>query len=168
MRPAKYQDSPMAKVFAILIGVPLLVLLSPLIVLMLLGSVVTAILVHVAAWSLWCSRGKYVLLVYSDSTIWKSYFESDLIPRIRDKTVTLNWSQRRRWRPSLATLAFRRYGGRTRFNPVAFVFRPYRPVKTIRYYSAFKEYKRGDTASVDKLTAELLCILESADARPAA
>jgi len=135
---------------------------------MLIGSLASAVFVHIAAWAIWSSRGKYVLLVYSDSTIWKEYFESEVIPRLHEKAVVLNWSHRKRWKTSLATIAFRRYGGRSDFNPMAFVFIPYKPVKTFRYYSAFKEYKQGHPGNVGILTDQLIGTLESIGARPAA
>lgn len=76
-------------------------------------------LLYLAVWLVWCVRGRYVLLVYSDSPIWRDYFKNEIIPVLDKRAVTLNWSQRKRWRLSLAVLAFRRFGGRREFNPLA-------------------------------------------------
>ncbi|MGB8061410.1 MAG: hypothetical protein WCF26_05930 [Candidatus Sulfotelmatobacter sp.] len=59
----------------------------------------------------WLPRGKDVLLVYSDSPIWREYMSSEIMPLVRERAVVLNWSERRQWRWwSLAVSAFRSYG----------------------------------------------------------
>jgi hypothetical protein len=160
MRPANFTRSIWPGVVAAAIAVPLLVVLSPLIVLIYLGRLAQALLINLTAWYVWRPNGKRVLLVYSDSVIWKEYFESDLLPRLHGKAVVLNWSHRKQWSPSVATMAFRHYGGRLEFNPLAIVFRPFRRAKVLRYYRPFKEYKHGRPQSVKELTDQLLELVE--------
>jgi len=148
--------------------VPLVILLSPIILLAYLGWLAQALLVNLMAWYVWRPNGKLVLVVYSDSTIWKSYFESELLPRLGDTAVVLNWSHRKQWGISIAALAFRRYGGRINFNPAAFVFGPFKRVKVLRYYEPFKEYKRGAPQGVAALTEQLLALIKTGNVQTAA
>ena len=55
----------------------------------------------------------------------------------------MNWSQRKRWRFSIARLAFHHFGGNREFNPIAVVFRPFRRTRTFRFWLPFKELKVG-------------------------
>ena len=95
------------------------------------------------------------MFVYSDSPTWKDYIETKILPQIRDRAVILNWSERRKWKNSLAVLAFRYFGGHKNFNPIGIVFRPFRLVKAYRFFEAFKEFKHGDTEKVEKMKREL-------------
>jgi hypothetical protein len=163
MRPANFSKSRWSAVAAVLVALPLLVILSPLFLLAFIGYLVRALIINLTAWYVWRLKGKSVLLVYSDSTIWKAYFESELLPRLRDRAIVLNWSERKRWRLCVAVLAFRHYGGRIEFNPVALVFRPFGKVQVLRYYLPFKQYKCGDPASVNALTVRLLELTNARD-----
>jgi len=164
VRPAKYSRS----IGPALVAFPLLVVLSPIFLLAWVGFLAQALLVNLTAWYLWRPEGKRVLIVYSDSTIWKDYFESDLLPRLGDAAIVLNWSHRKRWGFSIAALAFRLYGGRIEFNPAAFVFRPFRRVKVLRYYLPFKEYKRGSPDSVTAVTTQLFELIKIGHVQTAA
>jgi hypothetical protein len=71
------------------------------------------------------SSGKRVLFVYSNSPVWQSYIENNILPRLPHGSVVLNWSERRRWRWwSLSAAAFHFFGGSREFNPLAVVVRP--------------------------------------------
>ena len=52
---------------------PLLLLLLPLVVVAGVLWVMAAVLLQLVVWLTWCSRGRYVLVVYSDSPIWQRY-----------------------------------------------------------------------------------------------
>jgi hypothetical protein len=134
----------------------LLVLLIPYIIVALLIGILWRMVLYLAVWIAWGSHKRYVLFVYSDSLIWKEYIENEILPHIQDRAVFLNWSERKTWRHiSLAVLVFRHFGGHRNFNPMAVVFRPFKLVKEIRFYEAFREFKEGDPERVEKLKAEL-------------
>jgi fatty acid desaturase len=80
----------------ILIGLLVLILL-PLLLIALVFWVFTSLLLYVLVWLLWCSRGKDILFVYSDSPIWHDYIEEQIIPRIESRAVILDWSNRQNW-----------------------------------------------------------------------
>lgn len=130
----------------------LLIVVSPvLIVAVLLYFVWGAILYF----SLWLTRKKFVIFVYSDSPIWKDYIERDILPHIQNRALILNWSERRNWKMSLAVLTFRYFGGYRNFNPIGMVFRPFRFVKTYRFFGAFKDFKHGNFEKVNELREAL-------------
>jgi hypothetical protein len=107
-----------------------------------------------AIWILWGLRGNRILFVYSNSPIWSEYIEQEIIPHIQGKAVVLNWSERKKWKPSLAVWAFHYFGGRRNFNPMAIVFRPFRLHGTFRFYGAFQDYKHGSIESLTKIKAD--------------
>jgi hypothetical protein len=100
-------------------------------------------------------RGRDVLLVYSDSPTWKDYIERELIPPIHDRAVILNWSDRQNWKSSVAVLAFKHFMNGRNFNPAALVFRPWYSIKRFRFYRAFKDFKHGNPAELEKVSREL-------------
>ena len=107
-----------------------------------------------AIWLTWGKR--HTLFVYSNSPIWKDYIEREILPYIQDRAVILNWSERRRWKLSLAVLAFQYFGGQRNFNPMAIVLPPFRFAKTYRFYEAFQEFKHGNLNKVEQLKSNFL------------
>jgi hypothetical protein len=97
--------------------------------------------------------------VYSNSPTWKDYVEREILPRIQDHAVILNWSERRIWKNSLAVLAFRYFGGFRNFNPMGMIFRPFRFVKTYRFFEAFQEFKHGEPQKVEEIKRDLVASL---------
>jgi hypothetical protein len=135
------------------------VLLSPLLAALVVAALVAygtyAVSLHVLLWLLWSPVGKRVLLVYSNSPVWQSYIEEHIVPRLPPGSVVLNWSERRRWRPwSLAYLAFRFFGGRYEFNPMAVVIRPFRWGRTFRFWQAFRDAKHGRHDTLARVEAQ--------------
>jgi hypothetical protein len=114
------------------------------------------ICLRVAIWGWWCSRGRDVLLVYSDSPIWREYVEQNMLPRFSKRAIVMNWSERRRWRFSLGWMAFHHFGGNREFNPMAVVFRPFRRTRTFRFWTAFRAMKAGRPAALAAKERELL------------
>ena len=111
--------------------------------------------------AIWLTRRKqFTVFVYSDSPIWKDYIETEILPYIKDRAVILNWSERRKWKTSLEVLAFRYFGGQRNFNPIGLLFRPFRLVRTHRFFEAFKEFKYGDPGRVEEIKNELFKSLE--------
>jgi hypothetical protein len=135
--------------------VALLLLLSPVIMVSLAAAAVLSVLstvcLHLAIWAWWCSRGRDILFVYSESPLWRDYIVEQILPVLGDRAIVLNWSERNRWRMSLAQWAFYHFGGRRNFNPLAVVFRPFRRTRTFRFWESFREMKHGRPASLRAL-----------------
>jgi len=113
--------------------IPFVPLLVAVVALWFVFFMVSTVCLHIVIWSWWYSRGRDVLFVYSESPIWHNYIERHILPDLGERAVVLNWSQRTRWRLSLARLAFYRFGGWRAFNPMAVVFRPFRRSRTFRF-----------------------------------
>ena len=107
--------------------------------------------IHLAIWVWWCARGRNVLFVYSDSPLWRDAIERDFLPRLGGRAILLNWSERRRWRFSLAAIAFTYFGGSREFNPLGLVFRPLRRTRKFRFWKAFRDLKQGRPEALDAL-----------------
>lgn len=115
---------------------------------------------HLLVWILWLPRGKSVLVVYSDSPTWREYMTDEVMPLVEQRAIVLNWSERKNWpRWSLATHAFRAFGGDREFNPLVVVFRPLCRARVFRFWPAFKDLKRGHPENVERLRQQLLAIL---------
>ena len=101
-----------------------------------------------------------MLLVYSDSDTWHEYMTTQILPLVRDRAVVLNWSERKKWsRRSLGVAVFHHFGGAGDFNPLVVFFRPLRLARIYRFWSAFKDWKRGHKEPVERLTQEIAASL---------
>jgi hypothetical protein len=111
---------------------------------------------YILVWVLWLSRGKDMLVVYSDSPLWHEYMVTQILPRVQERAVVLNWSERKKWpRWSFRVHAFHYFGGDTEFNPLVVLFRPFRRARTFRFWLPFKDWKQGDREAVETLREEL-------------
>jgi hypothetical protein len=129
-------------------GACCLLTLSPLIVPWIIWHYGTTLLLCLGIWRLWGSRR--ALVVYSDSPIWKPHFEAEILPRLQEHAVVLNWSDRRHWsNSSLAVSAFRHFG--TARPPIVIVFRPLFFPRSFKYWPAFKDFKHGNPITVQRL-----------------
>ena len=141
-----------------------MIVLSPAIlliaVIVLVLFILTSICLHIVVWTLWCARGRDILFVYSDSPIWHDYIEQRLLPPIHGRAVVLNWSQRKRWRVSLARVAFHHFGGYREFNPLAVVFRPFRRTRKFRFWQPFRDWKHGRTATLHKMEKDFFALIQ--------
>ena len=113
-----------------------------------------------AVWTTWCPRGRYALVVYSNSPIWQPYFDEQVLPAIGNRSVVLNWSDRTRWKFSLSVASFRMFAGHRDFNPVVIVFPPFRWPRRFRFYEAFRAFKHGRPESVERIRTDLLRLLD--------
>ena len=121
--------------------------------------VVTSISLRIIIWSWWCSRGWDVLFVYSDSPVWHDHIEQHVLPHLGRRAVVLNWSQRKRWRFSLARLAFHHFGGYRQFNPLGVVFNPFGRTHTFRFWQAFRDFKHGNPEALQKMESEFFGLI---------
>ena len=122
-----------------------------------LAYLVTEIYLRFQFQRVYTSQGKFVLFVYSDSPNWKSYIESQVLPSIKDHAIVLNWSERSRWKgkKSWPVRAFRHWGGRKEFNPLAIVFCGLTRVRTIRFYQAFRDFRHGKEGPLREAESQL-------------
>jgi hypothetical protein len=106
-------------------------------------------------------QGKDVLLVTSNSPNWQSYIDSEWLPRLNERAVVLNWSEREQWdrEPPAAIAAFRTYAGPRDFNPLAIHFDTVGRVRVIRFWRAFRDYKHGKPQALYKAEATLFANL---------
>lgn len=54
---------------------------------------------------------------------------------------------------------FRHFVGAREFNPLAVVFRPFRPARVFRFWQPFREWKHGKPDSLARLEGELFAYL---------
>ncbi len=142
----------------------LIVVLLPLILPLALFAVANHLLyralLYLLVWALWLPRGKDILFVYSDSPIWHEYMATQILPLVQERAVILNWSQRKKWsRWSLGVAVFHHFGGAGDFNPLVVLFQPLRSARLFRFWSAFKDWKRGYKEPVERLRQELFASL---------
>ena len=115
---------------------------------------------YLLVWLLWLPRGKDVLVVYSDSPIWREYMTTQVLPLVQERAIVLNWSERKRWsRWWLGVPVFHNFGGESDFNPLVILFRPLRPARTFRFWLPFKDWKRDYREPVERLRQELVSAL---------
>ena len=115
---------------------------------------------YMLVWLLWLPRGKNILIVYSESPIWHEYMVTQVLPLVQEHAIVLNWTERSKW-PwwSFRVHVFHWFAGDREFNPLVVLFRPFRRARVFRFWSAFKEWKRGDKEPVERLRQELLSAL---------
>jgi len=136
--------------------IPLCILLLPLGLVGIALWCLYSLGLYVLVWICWITRGKIILFVYSDSPHWKEYIEGEILPRIKDRAVILNWSERRKWIQStaLGPMLFRHFGGYRKFNPIGFRFRLFWNHRTYRFWEPLRKWrKKEDREDLDKLLA---------------
>ena len=147
-----------------IVGLILFVLFLPIILPMLFVYILFGLFLHIVIWLVWCTQGKNVLFVYSNSPVWQDYVEQQILPRLSHNAIILNWSERKNWhRFSLAAMAFDFFGGDREFNPLAVVFRPLRFSRTFRFWNAFKFYKHGKAEPLTKMEQDMFGCLGLSD-----
>jgi len=151
---AKYQNGSNSLLIIFLI------LISPLLLLYLViyffcdffyGFVLT-----LGVWLFWCTRGRYVLFVYSESPNWKIHIEEEILPKLLNHAVILNWSNRKKipWY-SFPNLIFNYFAGDREWNPMAVIFKPFKLPREFRFWSGYKAYKHGDPTALTKEISEM-------------
>jgi hypothetical protein len=132
---------------------PLIVVFALLVIVL---SIITSISLRIVIWSWWCLRGRNILFVYSNSPVWHDYIEQHIVAHLDERAIILNWSERKRWRISLARMAFYHFGGYRQFNPLGVVFCPFGRTRTFRFWQPFRDFKHGDPEALHKMESEFL------------
>lgn len=112
-------------------------------------------------------RGRSILFVYSDSPTWRAHIEEQVLPRLGNRALVLNWSQRARWRTECpwGARAVHHWGGQREFNPMALVFSGVWRVETIRFYRAFQDFKHGNDSALRQAESQLFAAVPPAHDR---
>ncbi len=105
----------------------------------------------------WGVRGRRILLVYSRSPVWQDYIESTWLPRLKDKVVILNLSDRQNWATTspFAAWVFRKWAPSENFNPMVILFPAFRSARCIGFYDAFRDAKHGKEQPLRSAESEL-------------
>ena len=138
--------------------IPLVVVVLLLLPVILLGLALWHFGLLFSIWIFRCRNGSCVLFIYSDSPNWKEYIEQNFLTRFNGKAVILNWSEREKWKTTLMTLAFQRWGGRRDFNPLGVIFRPFHKTKVFRFHGSFVDFKHGKSENLKKLEIEFFAM----------
>ncbi|MGQ0637154.1 MAG: hypothetical protein ACT4QC_21305 [Planctomycetaceae bacterium] len=149
-----------AKWWQVALLAPLVPFILVFLALALVFYLVSTVCLHFTIWIWWCFRGRDILFVYSDSPNWRDHIEQHILPRLGERAVVLNWSQRKAWRFSLARMAFRHFGGSREFNPLAVVFRPFRPTRIFRFWQPLKDSMHGKPEALQRMESEFLALIE--------
>ena len=129
----------------------------------LVGQLVWGGILRVWFWRAHASRGRRVLFVYSESPNWQAYIEQTILPRLGDRAVVLNWSERQLWRSTSPWEArfFHRFSGDRDFNPAAVIFCSRGRIRTVRFYRAFLDFKHGNDAPLRDAERELFTLTDA-------
>ncbi len=137
-----------------MLALPFLPLLLAVVFLLVVFWLAYTACLHIVIWVWWCARGTDVLFIYSDSPVWHDYIEQQVLPHLANRALVLNWSQRKRWKLSVARMAFRHFGGYREFNPLAVVFRPLRRTRTFRFWKPFRQWKHGNAEPLQRMQSD--------------
>ena len=148
------QDKTKTPWWQVALIIPLIPFIIVVVVIAVVCFAVMSVCLHLIIWTWWCLRGRDILFVYSDSPVWHDYIEAWILPDLGERAVVLNWSQRKRWRLSVARLAFNHFGGYRQFNPMAVVFRPFRRSKVFRFWQPLRDFKHGHPEALHRMENE--------------
>lgn len=174
MDPRQQQrDSPLSWLIRILVMVPVVAIVAVVLVVSLPFMAVYSGLHTVRGMNLdrayrrkFASRGKFAILIYSESPHWQDYFEERILPGISDHAVVLNWSERREWRTNrtLPIKVYEHHRPYREFNPYALVYGPQGSPTRIPFFAAFRDNKHGKPAALTQAVADLSAAVERASA----
>jgi len=110
----------------------------------------------------WCARGRRILVVYSRSPVWQERIETEWLPRLGDRAVVLDWSDRAtwgRWRP-FAAVVFRCWAPEKSVNPLVVLFPVFPFVRHIEFYRSFHNWKHGDPSALYAAESSLFAFVD--------
>lgn len=106
----------------------------------------------------WFSRGKFVFFLYSDSKIWKEYFEKELIPRVKDEAIVWNWSTRlaNGWNKELPEAKLLDLFGGGYLYPTAYLVTPEGEVEIFNFHDAYIRFIKSGKPEYKELESRFL------------
>ena len=146
------------------IGVILLVcaisLITPFLAVLFILYVIKSLLLRIAILLFWSTKQIRLLYIYSDGKNWKMYIEQEILPRLPERKIVLNWSERRLWRRfSLATLVFNHYKKQREYNPMAIVIKTFSRARIFRFYRAYYDLKHNKPETLQKIEKEFFDLM---------
>lgn len=178
----------LAAIGCLLVAAPVLVVLSPLILVASWYDGFRAGALRRAFQTRFGADDRIGILVYSNSPHWQRYIEENWLPRVGHRFVVLNWSERSTWNVhhEFESKIFRRFAGNREFNPIAIIFNDVeahatwlswiRAVKAgdligmfapkvseahvIRFWQPFKDFKHGKPRRLLAAEAELFAAID--------
>jgi len=104
------------------------------------------------------TNGKDVLVVYTDSPLWKEYIETRWLPRWGERAIAFDRSKP--WREDqVEARLWRAVAGTAEHTPVVIVVPPRGRVQIVRFWLAFRDHKHGKDARLRDAEARLAAIL---------
>lgn len=118
----------------------------------------------------WLPQNKFILFIYSDNQDWKNYAEQNIIPKIKEHSIILNWSERNNWINSntLEAKIFKNFhwgrewiwrqnirAGGQNYNHQAIIFKPWNKPKIINFWKPFKDHQFGNETNLKNTETEL-------------
>lgn len=104
----------------------------------------------------WFPKRKFMLILNSDSPVWSEFVRNNLENRYADRAFILNSSRRIQWdKKSLEVKVSNALLRGSKDVPAVIVFTKWYKPKVFSFYKAFKEYKHGKPARVEKLLKEV-------------
>jgi hypothetical protein len=110
-----------------------------------LARLIQVVVLYGLVWVWWIGWARRrVLFVYSDSPNWKDYVEANILPKLPENSVVLNWSHRESWNKfNVSVMLFQSFAGAQEFNPIGLVFERFTVVERYRFWQAFRNAKHG-------------------------
>ncbi len=132
-------------------------LVLPIVAIYVLLKAFGALLIVIAISFSWIPKGKRFLIIFSESELWSSYFQDEVLPQFGDTAQVINLSRdggkKKPWH--LAWVIHKQFTGyRNRF-PIVLRFTPFFPWESVRFYNAFKEAKKGKTKDLEHAKSKL-------------
>jgi hypothetical protein len=130
----------------------------PLLLVVLVGRLIRVATLYAIVWLWWIGRARQrVLFVHSDSPHWRQHIETNILPKLPQDSVILNWSERARWRSfSVPVLLFHCFAGNKEFNPIGLVFPRFAMVERYRFWQPFQDAKHGRFDTLQQVESAFL------------
>jgi hypothetical protein len=114
-------------------------------------------------------KGRFILFVYSDSSTWKDYVETKILPRIEARSVVLNWSTRREWEAQMQfeMRLYDQWAGPGGFVPVAMIFPITAKARVYRLWQRSDNPKHGKDKVSKEAEKSFFEAMEQKDRSPA-
>lgn len=143
----------LATVLKLAIAIPLLLVLLP----FMLVWMAEGFLLRVWFWAQHKRFGRDVILVTSESPTWSDYIKENILPRLENRSIVMNWSKRKLWRKEVpfAARAHKHWAGRKGYVPTVIIRRSFWKIENISLYQSFGDYKKGKISTL-KHTEERL------------